>query len=210
MSLSGWGSLALGAYTAYTGAQASSDASSASAAGTAVAQGQLDFAKEQYQNVLDIYGPVEQNLSEYYQSLTPEKYEAMGLDAYDNEFKAAETNWDAQMAQRGLSGSGIEAEGIASMNMQKTTDRANISASSESQWAQDQMGWLGLGTGAESVATTSMANSASNLASSYGNNANMYSQQASSAGAGVGSLISGAMYANAYNPGSVNLDSFWG
>lgn len=210
MSLASWGSLALGAYTAYTGYEASKDSASASAASTSIAQEQLDFAKEQYQAVQDVYGPVEQNLSEYYQSLTPEKYETMGLDAYDKEFKTATTNWDTQMAQRGLSGSGIEAEGTASMAMQGVADRANISASADTQWAQDQMGWLGLGTGAESVATTSMANSANNLASSYSNQASAYGSAATSAGQGVGSLISSSMYANAYNPGSVNLDSFWG
>lgn len=206
MSLLGWGTLALGAVSAYQGYKASENSADATAAATATSNEALAFQKEQYARVQEIYGSTEENLSSYYNSLTPEKYETMGLDAYDAQYKQAESSWSQTMAQRGISGSGIEAEGALSMQTQGTQDRATISANADSQWAADQMSWLGLGMGQESVAAQGIAGAQANMTNLYSNQSNMYSQQASSAGTGVGSLISGAMYANAYNPGSVNLD----
>jgi len=207
MSLLGWGSLALGAYSAYQGTQAQSDLSSSMGAQTAISQEALNFQKEQYARILDVYGSTEQNLSEYYKSLTPEKYKTMGLDAYDKQFQEAQSAWDAQMAQRGLSGSGIEAEGVMSMNMQATQNRAGITQQADQQWASNQMGWLALGTGQQNVAAQGLANSQNNMSNMYGNQASIYGSAATSAGQGVGNLINNAMYAESYRPGTMSL---WG
>jgi len=193
MSLLGWGSLALGAVSAYQGYKAQE-------ASSEYTDKSLAFAESQYDRYLDIYGDVEENMATYYDSLTPEKYETMGLDAYDEQFKTAKSNYETTMAQRGLQGSGIEAEGLMSMDVQGAQQRANIQSTSDQQWAQDQLGFLSLGLGSQAGV---------NLSNTYTNAASTYGQQATAAGQGVGSLISGAMYANAYNPGTVNLDKFW-
>lgn len=212
MSLLGWGSLALSAYSAYQGSQASSNQADSMSAQTAVSQEALDFQKQMYADTQAIYGDTQQNLAEYYAALTPEKYETMGLDAYDEQFKTAQADWDSQMAQRGLSGSGIEAEGIGSMNMQAASDRAGISQGAEQQWANDQLSWLGVGLGQETTAASGMASASANLANTYGSQASVYGSQATAAGQGIGSLISGTMQANAYSPGTVSLGSpfSWG
>lgn len=205
MSLLGWGSLALGAASIYQGYTASENQADAMAAGTAVTQEQLDFAKAQYEHVMDVYGPVEQNLSEYYSSLTPEQYKTQGLDAYDEQFKSARSAYETQMAQRGLTGSGIEAEGLLSQQMQGAQARANIAATSDQQWAQDQLSWLGVGLGQSNIAQQNIASSAANMANVYSSAGQTYGAQASAAGQGVGSLLGSVMQANAYAPGTVSL-----
>jgi len=207
MSLLGWGSLALGAYTAYEGSKASDAQAEAMSSATNVSQSQLDFSKSQYNRALDIYGDAEENLATYYKSLTPEKYKTMGLDAYDEQFKMAENTYQQNLAQRGLAGSGVEAEGMMGMQMQGAKDRAQISVQADQQWAQEQLGFVGMGMGQSNIAQQNIASSSTNMANTLSNQASVYGQQASAAGQGVGSLVSGAMYANAYNPGTVSL---WG
>lgn len=204
MSLLDWTGLALGAYTAYEGSKASDAQTSAMRDASDISEASLAFQKQMYQHVMDVYGPTEQNLAEYYQRMTPERYETMGLDTYDEQFKLAEQQWSQTMAQRGLAGSGIEAEGLMGMQIQGAKDRASIAQQAPQQWAADQMGWLGLGLDQSGIAQQNIASSSSNLANIYSSQSSVYGQQASAAGSAVGSLFSGAMYANAYSPNTFN------
>lgn len=210
MGLLEWGQLALGAATTISGISASSNQADAIDSSTQTATDQLDFAKQQYADYQDLYGEVNQNLSDYYTSLTPEQYTTSGLDAYDEQFKAAQSSWSQTMAQRGMSGSGVEAEGMLSMEAQGAQNRATIQQQAPQQWAADQMGYAAMGAGQSSIATQNIASSASNLSNIYGNSANVYGSQASAAGTAVGSMISNAMYANAYgNNANTNTTNSW-
>jgi hypothetical protein len=190
---------ALGIYSTVEGisSQRSMEASAERSVG--VSESQAQFTQQMYDRVIDIYGTAEENLAEYYNSLTPEEYTARGLDAYDDQFQQAINTVQQTMAQRGIAGSGIEAQTMAGMEMQGALDRATIKQVSPQQWAIDQMGFVNMGMGAGNVAAQSVANSSTTLANIFQGQSNMFANQASSYGQAVGDIISAQRYSSAYN-----------
>lgn len=78
-----WGAIAsLGA--SVVGSVISGKSAKKQAAAAAEAdKAELDFAKEQYQDWLDTYGDLQDNLAEYYNNLTPDTLEVQGLEQFE-------------------------------------------------------------------------------------------------------------------------------
>jgi len=112
-----------------------------------IAMEQMAWQREQQAQWDDIYGPVEANLSEYYQNLTPERFEAIGVQATAQSFQGLQEQLKEQLAQRGISGSGIEAQGITDLTIAQAQQEASVRAGAEQQVAQQQQGFLSLGLG---------------------------------------------------------------
>ena len=194
-NLLGWGSLALGAAGLYNSYTQGEDAADAGAASTSIAEEQLAMAQEASARYTDIYGSLEENLSDYYTTLTPSKAIDLGLSRYETQFKEAEKTNTSNMAQRGLAGSGIEAEASMKMNTQAASDKANIISDAETQTRNDQLGFLGVGLGQSNIATQNVNNAYGNVANAYGNEQSAFAQSSAASSQGVSSLISGASYA---------------
>lgn len=190
-----------GSYLASKGASKSAGAASAaSAMGDQLAyeasMAELAFAKEQQANWDKVYGPMQDNLGEYYKTLTPEKYEAMGVQKINEEFAKSEQAVTKALAQRGISNSGIAAASITSLNQTAATDRAAVRATAADAAAAEKKSFLQMGLGQSSGINQLMTNSynaqaavGNNISAKNANMANNYNKIAEDAMSGVGAAI---------------------
>lgn len=161
----------------------SSDKASGQAAQASAEQ--LAFEKERYEDWKAIYGPIQENLSNYYSNISPDYYEAMGLEAFELERTATMEQLDTVLAQRGLTDSGLATQLEADMGMQAATQRAKIRRQAPVQARQEQQDFLSLGLRADPAPSVS---SALGQRTAY---AQQYAQQAgAAAGEAIGSAVS--------------------
>ena len=83
-------------------ADARGDAKDANDSALAVQREQLAFQKEQYNEWKDIYGPIEKNLANFYNSLTPEQVISSGLQHQQKAYQDFEKGIETTAAQRGF------------------------------------------------------------------------------------------------------------
>ena len=135
------GATVVGAGLSYMGSRsASKDASGA-------ASDQLGFEQEKYDDWNDIYGPVQDNLADYYGGLTPEYYEVQGLEAFEKEKAVAFEQLDAELAQRGITDSGIAASIESQQALSSAQTRAQIRTEAPAKAAEEKLRFLQVGLG---------------------------------------------------------------
>ena len=128
-------------------ASAAKASAAAGAAATAMSKEQIEFAKKQYEDWKKIYGPIETNLGEYYKNLTPEKLTSLGLQNQQKEFQIAQAATAQDMAQRGITDSGIDIAAQTNLKFQNATARATIRTDAEQKVAEQKLQFLGVGLG---------------------------------------------------------------
>jgi len=174
-----WGAV-IGAVGGLLGASASASAASdASDQAAAASAAQLEFDRDRYEDWQATYGGIQDNLSNYYNSLTPDFYEAQGLEAFQQEHQNQLTQVRETLAQRGLSNSGIAAATELSFAHQGATTRAGIRAMAPAAAAEDQLRFLQVGLGqnpGQSMSQTLAQQSAQ--ANQQANQANIVAGQA--------------------------------
>lgn len=167
-------------FGATSASNAASDATDAQSAAEAAA---LDFQKQQYQDWQDIYGPIQDNLSMYYQNINPDYYEATGLANFQKERQQQLTDLNTSLAQRGLTNSGLAATVKRENAIDTAEQRAQIRTNATQQAIADQSNFLQIGMGI-------------NPASSYGSTLNQIAQNkavtAQNAQTAAGTAVSGA------------------
>lgn len=192
-SLFDWAGLALGAASAYSGYSAQQNASSS-------LNESISLSKERIAAFEATYGPIEDQLADYYSELTPEKYKATGLQAVQKEYQGASDAITESMATRGIdAGSGLSVAAEADTRRNLAESRANITANAESNTATQKMNFLSMGLGLESGIYNSGQQALAGAT-------NYYSQQATSAGNAVGNTISSMMYKEGYSGNNIK---FW-
>lgn len=191
------GSAVLGAAAS---ASASSSASDAAEAQTQAASGasaaQLAFSKEQYQDWKDTFGDISDNLSNFYKGLDETKFASQGIQNIRTTYATAVKNVDQALAQRGIAGSGLQAQALTDLASQQAKAEAEVRTNAPFAVAQEKMKFLSLGMGQG-------ANAVSSVNSAYSQQANLATQQsmqntalASQSAAGIGSSLSSGL--NAY------------
>ena len=158
-----WGYVAIGGATIASGFMASKSASKTSSRAGASDAASIKFEKKKYADWQDVYGGLEDNLSDYYNSLTPEFYEAQGLENFQKEHQLEMENVRTTLAQRGIEDSGIALAAEVSSLQQASTTRANIRTQAPAIAAEEQRSFLQIGLGqnpGESYSRT-LANQAS-------------------------------------------------
>lgn len=195
------GSAVVGAASSSSAAsKASKSADKATAASSEAAAAQLAFAKEQYADWEKVYGPIQDNLSSYYNSLTPNTIEAAGIQNINQQYTLANKQITQSLAQRGISSSGLEGQAIVDLASKQAQDTANLKIQAPLMAAQEKSKFLSLGMGQYSGATAGVQNAYGTQATLAANQASMYNQQAASATAGIGaSLSSGVNSLMSYN-----------
>lgn len=160
------------------------------------AQEQLDWAKKQKEDWDKIYGPVQDNLGEYYKTLSPEIYESAGVQKINEEMANTEKTLMQSFAQHGITNSGIAAAGMTNLAQTGALAKATVRAEAPQKVAQAKQGFLQLGLGQagginQSVQSsqTGITNVLSQQAANKGAQATQYNQLAGSAMAGVGTSI---------------------
>lgn len=160
-------------------------ANKASKAASSAEAASLGFAKQQYDDWLKIFGPIQTNLSNYYNTLSPSRIEAQGKEAIELERTEWISRIEENFAARGLTGSAMEGSALADVERQTAIGKANVAATAEDVAAQKKLGFLTLGygqnpAGAMQNVLQSQAQSKRNLATS----------SAQAAGKALGSAIS--------------------
>jgi len=107
----------------------------------------LDFEREQWQEWRDTYGPIEDSLAAYYETLTPSFRATQGLEAHEKEMNRARQNLSENLAQRGIATSGIAAQVETELAVSSAEERARIRAAAPLEVAKEKLGFLQVGLG---------------------------------------------------------------
>ena len=176
---------AIAAVCAIGGSVISSRASSKASKRAADAQNaQLNFDLERYDDWQNIFGGVQENLSSYYNSISPDYYVAAGLEAFEKEREAQMGKLNETLAQRGLSNSGLAATVATEDAISSAEARASIRREAPRQAREDQSRFLQIGMG---------QNPGSSVSSTLGNIAANAQTQANQASKAAGQAVSSAV-----------------
>ena len=176
---------AIAAVGSVAGAVISSRASSKASKRAADAQNaQLSFDMERYDDWQNIFGGVQENLSSYYNSISPDYYVAAGLEAFEKEREAQMGKLNETLAQRGLSNSGLAATVATEDAISSAEARASIRREAPRQAREDQSRFLQIGMG---------QNPGSSVSSTLGGIAANAQTQANQASQAAGQAMSSAV-----------------
>ena len=176
---------AIAAVGAIGGSVISSRASSKDSKRAADAQNaQLSFDMERYDDWQNIFGGVQENLSNYYNSISPDYYVAAGLEAFEKEREAQMGKLNETLAQRGLSNSGLAATVATEDAISSAEARASIRREAPRQAREDQSRFLQIGMG---------QNPGSSVSSTLGSIAANAQTQANQASEAAGKAMSSAV-----------------
>tara|TARA_R110000796_G_scaffold62616_6_gene144410 strand:+ start:9519 stop:10103 length:585 start_codon:yes stop_codon:yes gene_type:complete len=145
---------------------------------------QLAFDQERYDDWKETYGDLEDNLADYYGGLTGEYYESMGLETFQQEFETSMTNMRENLAQRGITDSGVAASLEFQGEISAAESKATIRRDSDRLAAEDKASFLKVGLG---------QNPASSLSSTMGQQALSARDRASASGAAAGKATGSAI-----------------
>jgi len=107
----------------------------------------IAFEREKLAEWQETYGGLEDNLAAYYNQLTPEFYEAQGLEAFQKEQQVAQERIKTSLAQRGIEDSGIALALEHQTAQEGAEQRATIRAEAPMKTAEEQRKFLQVGLG---------------------------------------------------------------
>jgi len=107
-----------------------------------------------------LYGGVEQDLADFFNNLTPDIYEAQGLEAQQLEFQKAQENLSAFLAERGLGQSGVAIENQQDLELANAQMRAKIRREAPFKVAEVKQSFLQTGIGEKQQIQTDQLNAA--------------------------------------------------
>jgi len=131
----------------YSAHQAGKSADKATKAGKEASKRQLAFDQQTYDDWQETYGPIQDNLADYYANLTPEYFEAQGLENYQKEQQASMQRIEENFAQRGIVDSGIAASVRKSAEFERAEARADIRTDAPLRVAEEKRNFLQVGLG---------------------------------------------------------------
>lgn len=170
-----WGVVAGAVVGAVASNSASKRAARSQDAATAIQQ-------EQYDDWKEVFGPIRENLSEYYQGLDPEKYASKQISDLNEQWAATEEGIARTRAQQGIDS---PATSLLQENQQfnLAESKAGIRAGAEGEVARQKQSFL---TGAQ------VSNpGAAGLSRARGEEAQRYRDQAANTSKQVGALVTG-------------------
>jgi len=193
--------------------KAASDASDAALKQSKITQQRMDELGAEMmdfnQGLLDdweeMFGPLEQNLNDYYNELDPIKYATQNKQTLTENIDKQLGQFNETMAAQGLQTSGMKSQAMKEASFAKATGSAEIDVQAPEQVRQQQQQWLGSNQQSRTNAIAGMNQSygaqmnaqfqtGSAITNQYNQQAAMYSQSAagytgllgSIAGAGIG------------------------
>ena len=153
-----------------------------------IEQAQLDFERERYQDWKDVYGNLQEGIGAYYNNLTGATISAKEVEAYQQAGQASANKIKATLAQRGISGSGLEAELLSNNIINTEIKKAEAISTADQRAVERKQNFLSIGLGEGNSIANSMADTSANIA-----NTSIASgkQQATSIGNVTGFLYTG-------------------
>lgn len=139
----------------------------------------IEFQREQYADWQNIFGPIQDNLGDYYKNLSADKITTLGLENQQREFQNMSRQLNQQFAQRGISpDSAVSASTTANLGFANATERARIRTAAPGQAAQEKLGFLAIGMGQGQALAGNIGaaytSGSSNLAGLSANNNQVY------------------------------------
>lgn len=138
------GVVGLSAFGSNQASKASKSASKAQARSDAAS---LAFERQKYNDWRNTYGDIENNLSAYYESLTPDYYATQGLEAFKKERATQMKTLRETLVQRGLWDSGVSAAVEKDNAFETAKGNAQIRAEAPSKVAGEKFNFLQAGLG---------------------------------------------------------------
>ena len=149
---------AVSAYGAMKAGDAAGDAADkATGAASAASASELAFAKENQARWDEVFGPIQDNLAKYYNNLDPNSVAATNVVGIQKAYQESQKQIDVQLAQRGMSNSGLSAELMSKNLYSNEQSKAQARADAPQQVAAQQSSFLGLGMGLESSLNSSIS-----------------------------------------------------
>lgn len=171
--------------SAIVGAVVSNNASKrATEAASEASESELAFNQQRYDDWKEVYGPIQDNLSNYYSNLSPDLYEAQGLEAFNAEFQKAQDDVATSLAQRGITDSGLAAQLEQQGAVTAAENRAAIRMDAPSKVAELQSNFLQIGLGQDPSGDI-----AGTLARNTNSTQNIATQSQIAAGQATGNVI---------------------
>ena len=187
-----------------------------------LAEQQRVEAQRQYQDWEAMFGPIQENLANYYSSMDPKDFALMGKGTIDEAYQTASDSLQKNLAQRGIQGGGVEAGAQAQLESATALARGQNTLQSEAAYAQAQQDFLATGNqqsqaegnylnsltpntdliGASLVGNafsmvpnaSGVANAANSISNTMTNQASAFTAESAAAATGVSSSIGSAMY----------------
>jgi len=174
----------------YAGNKSASAAKQASGQQAAAADSNLAFQQAQYADWQAVYGPVQDNLSNFYQNLSGDTLVASGLKNYEQQYAAAEQNLQRSFTQRGIDS---PAQGLLTQQAALGTAeyKATLRNDAPLKVAQLKQGFLDHNV--QNPAAAGVSQQLSAQANLYGNQAAQYNNQATAGYQAAGQAIQGGV-----------------
>jgi hypothetical protein len=173
--------------SAYSSSKATSAANKAGKRADSADARRMDFEEQRYDEWQETYGPVEDQLAAYYNTLTPTLRITQGLENFEKEKKIAIDNLDQKMAQRNIDRSGMTAQLDSDVAIDSAEARARIRANAPMEVAKEKASFLSVGLGQNPNDAMTNAFSAEQARS-----AGLEQQTAKNAGIAQGAVIDSA------------------
>lgn len=143
-----WGAVAVAGAAVAGSVISSRSAKKASGQAAKSASDELAFNQQRYDDWMSVYGPIQDNLADYYDTLTPEYYATMGLEEFEKERSQALEQLNTNLAQRGIAAnSGIGLQLRTNMDTAAAETRADIRRRAENETIQQKQNFLQIGMG---------------------------------------------------------------
>ena len=149
-----------------------------------MAASELEFNQQRYSDWKDVYGSIQDNLSDYYTNLSPDMYEAQGLEAFNAEYQKAQDSVATSLAQRGITDSGLSTQLEQQGALSAAQSRAAIRMDAPAKVASLQSNFLQIGLGQDPSGDI-----AGTLARGTNNSQNVATQAQIAAGQATGNAV---------------------
>lgn len=146
---------------------------------------QLAFEQEKYDEWQSTYGALEDNLSEYYNSISADSYAAMGLENAQQAFDTSMKQINESLAQRGITNTAVGASLEAQAKLGLAEQKAKIRTDAPRAVAEDKSRFLQIGLGQNPGASMSQT-----LAQQSQNLQHQANLQEQAAGQAIGQAVS--------------------
>jgi hypothetical protein len=143
-----WGAVAIAGATVVSGVMSSKSASKQTKSANEASDKALAFEQQRYDDWTSVYGPLQDNLANYYGNVSPEYYASTGLEIFEQQFQQGQQRLAESLAQRGIDpSSGIAASLESQAQLGAAETRASIRKDAPRQAAEDQSRFLQIGLG---------------------------------------------------------------
>ena len=150
--------VAIGGVNAYNDRKARKGAENNARENKAIQQQELDFQVQRYNEWKDIYGDMQESLSDYYANISPSDILPDELANIQRLGQETQTRIETNLAQRGLDTSGISAQLTMQNELGMASAKYGAINSAEDRIAQKKQSFLAMGLGQEGHISNNMSN----------------------------------------------------